>query len=240
MRVVIAAAYPSAVNAPATPRRFRDRLLHDAGGEFAVAAVYVGAWLFAPWLSDGALLALVVAVALQFFFVTMILGAITPRGARGIFWAAAGHGVLLALLWWVASGGARQPADWLAIATAQAPLLLRTLARRARPDGAPAVMWLEMLGPFFLLMPVVIVAVVLDAVTPLLGLAGRTLQFRHLAPLAPDQLKFILIAGAVYFAGYGVARTAWESLGGEEHRRADLDASTIARWRAEYLRSRRR
>ena len=222
------------------PLRFRDRLLRDAGGELVVAITYVGAWLFAPWLSDRVLLALVVAVALQFFVVTMVVGAITPRGARGIFWSVVGHAAILALLLWVASAGGKQPPDVLAVAMAQAPLLLRTLGRLARPPGQPAIMWLEMLGPFFLLMPVLIVTVVLVAVLPDLGLATRTLRFEHLAPLEPDQLKTALLGGAVYFALYAVARTAWESLGGDEHRRAGVDASTIARWRAEYERSRRR
>jgi hypothetical protein len=225
---------------PDSRRPFRDRLLREAGGELVVAATYVGAWLFAPWLPDRVLLALVVAVALQFFVVTMVVGAITPRGARGIAWSVVGHALVFALLLWVASAGGRQRPDLLAVALAHAPLLLRSVARRARPADEPPVMWLEMLGPFFLLMPVLAATVVLAAVLPDFGLAGRVLRFEHLAPLEPDQLKFALLGGAVYFALYAVARTAWESLGGELHRRGSLDPATIRRWREDYRRSRGR
>jgi hypothetical protein len=220
--------------------RFRDRVLRDAGGELIVAVAYVGAYLLAPWLPDRVLLGLVVAVALQFFVVTMVVGAITPRSARGIVWSVVGHAAILALLLWVASAGGRQRPDLVAVAMAQAPLLLRALARRARPPDEPAIVWLEAVGPFFLLIPVIAVTAALAAILPDLGLAARTLHFRHLEPLAPTQLKFALLAGAVYFAMVAVARTAWESLGGETHRRATLDAGTVARWRADYERSRRR
>ena len=80
------------------PRSFGERLLRDAGGEFIVAACYVAAYLFAPWLSDRMLVMLIVAVALQFFLVTMVVSAITPRGARGIFWSVFGHALILLLL----------------------------------------------------------------------------------------------------------------------------------------------
>lgn len=224
------------MNASVDAPRFRDRLLRDAGGEFVVAAAYVGAYLFAPWLSDAALLALVVAVALQFFVVTMIVGAITPRGAAGIAWCVAGHAAILALLLWVASAGGRQSPDLVAVGMAQLPLVLRSVGRRSRRPGPGAFWLLEAIGPFFLLMLVLPVTIALAAVLPDLGLATRTLRFEHLAPLEPDQLKIALLGGAVYFSLYAVARTFWESLGGDGHRRADLDAATIARWRAEYER----
>ena len=221
------------------PDSFRARLLHDAGGEFVVGAVYVAAYLFAPWLSDRMLVTLIVAVALQFFLVTMLVSAITPRGARGIFWSVVGHGLILLLLLWVASGGGLARPDYLGVAMAQAPLVLRSLGRLSRPPGEPAVMWLEMLGPFFLMMPVLLVTVVLAETLPDLGLAERTLRFEHLDPLEPDQVKTALIAGAVYFSFYGLARTLWEMLGGEMHRRADLDPATIRRWHRTYRREQR-
>ena len=222
------------------PDSFRARLLHDAGGEFVVGAVYVAASLFAPWLSDRLLLALVVAVALQFFLVTMVVGAITPRGARGIFWSVVGHASILALMLWVASGGGRQRPDLVAVAMAQAPLVLRSLGRLARPPGDAAVMWLEMLGPIFLLIPVMLVTTLLAAILPDIGLAARVIRFEHLDSLEPEHIKYALVAGAVYFPMYGVARTAWESLGGDVHRRATLDPAEIRRWREAYARSRRR
>ena len=222
------------------PRPFRERLLRDAGGEFVVGAVYVAAYLFAPWLPDRLLLALIVAVALQFFLVTMVVGAITPRGVRGIVWSLVGHAAILALMLWVASGGGKQRPDLLAVAMAQAPLVLRSLGRLARPPGETAVMWLEMLGPIFLLMPVMLVTSILAAILPDLGLATRYLRFEHLDALEPEHIKYALIAGAVYFPLYGVARTAWESLGGDTHRRASLDPAQIRRWRQDYLRSRQR
>src|SRR5687768_6172458 len=132
------------------PRRFRDRLLHDAGGELVVAAAYVGAYLFAPWLPDSLLLALVVAVAMQFFVVTVLVGAITPRGARAIVWCVVGHLAILALLLWVASAGGKQPPDLLAVGMAQLPLVLRNLGRLANP-GVRASFLLEAIGPFFLM-----------------------------------------------------------------------------------------
>lgn len=234
MQGVIVRAYPWRVNDRVDTPRFRDRLLRDGAGDLVVAVTYVGAYLFAPWLSDSVLLALVVAVALQFFVVTMVVCAITPRGVRGVFWSVTGHLSILALLLWVASAGGQQRPDLLAVGMAQQPLVLRSLGRLARPPGREALWWLEAIGPFLLLMPVLAVTAALAAILPDLGLAARTLRFEHLAPLEPDQLKMALLGGAVYFSVYAVARTAWESLGGDEHRRADLDAATIARWRADY------
>ena len=216
------------------PRSFGERLLRDAGGEFIVAACYVAAYLFAPWLSERMLVMLIVAVALQFFLVTMVVSAITPRGARGIFWSVFGHALILLLLLWVSSGGGQERPDVVGVAMAQAPLVLRSLGRLSRPPGETASMWLEMLGPFFLLFPVLLVTVVLAAVLPDLGLAERTLRFRHLAPLEPDQVKTALIAGAVYFSFYGLGRTLMEALGGQMHSRADLDPATLRRWRREW------
>ena len=210
----------------------------DAGGELAVAVAYLLAWLFCAWLPDAVVLGLMVGTALQFFVVTMVLGAITPRGFAGIAACVIGHGLLFALMAWIASADGRQAPDWLAVGLAQAPLLLRTLARRARPAYEPRFMLLEAIGPFFLLMPVLLLTAALLAVLPDTGLAPRTLTFRHFAPLDGEDIGFGLLGGAVYFALYGIARTAMERLGGDMHRRADLDLATIRKWREDYLRSR--
>lgn len=212
----------------------------DAGGDLVTAAVYFGAYLAAPWLSDEVLIGLVVGVALQFFLLTPLLGVITPRGFKRIFLAVLGHGVLFALLAWVASGGGQREPDWLACAFAQLPLVLRNLQRLRRPAHEDGYALLEALGPFLMLMPVVIATIVFSALLPDLGLADRTLRFDYLAPLPGKDLKFALIAGVVYFAGMGMARVAWERLGGGPHRRQDLDRATIQRWREEWNRSRRR
>jgi hypothetical protein len=45
---------------------FWRQVWRDAPGDLIVSASYVLAWLFAPWLSDGFLLAMVVAVLRQF------------------------------------------------------------------------------------------------------------------------------------------------------------------------------
>ena len=220
------------------PRGFGARVLHEAGGELATAATYLLAWLFSAWLSDAVLLALVVAVVLQFWIVTPLIGVITPRGARGIFWCVLAHGALFFLLWLIASAGGRDDPDWWAVALAQAPLLLRNLSRLWRPAHLPTIAWLEALGPVFLVLPVGLVTMALAAVLPDLGLAGRVMEFEQVAPVTSKELKFALMGGFAYFSMYAVARTAWQDLGGDEHRRADLDPATIRRWRDDYLRSR--
>ena len=57
----------------------------DASGDLVTAAVYFGAYLAAPWLSDEVLVGLVVGVALQFFLLTPLLGVITAitEGGHG-------------------------------------------------------------------------------------------------------------------------------------------------------------
>ena len=212
----------------------------DAGGDLVTAATYAGAWLFAPWLSDAVLTGLVVGIALQFFVFTPLLGAITPRGFKRIALAVLGHGVLFALLAWIASGGGQRDPDWLACACAQSPLVLRNLQRLRRPAHEDGHALLEALGPFLMLMPVGILTMILASLLPDLGLAGRSLVFDYLAPLPGKDLKFALVAGVVFFGGMGLARVAWERLGGGPHRRQDLDRRTIERWRAEWIRSRRR
>lgn len=218
---------------------FRQRLLRDNGGELVLAAAYLLAWGFGAWLPERVLLGLVVGVALQFFVVTMLLGAITPRTPATIACCAAGHAALFAFLAWVASAGGRQAPDVLAVALAQAPLLIRNLERAWRPGAGPGFL-LEAIGPFLLLMPVIIATVVLAAVLPDAGLLSRELRFVHLAPLPGKEVEFALLAGATYFALGAVARTMWSQLGGDEHRRAGLDAATIRRWREDYERSRGR
>src|SRR5690606_39780164 len=89
-------------------KTFGRQVLRDAGGELAVAASYLLAWLFAPWLPDGVLLAMVVAAMLQVFFPAALLGAVTPRGARGIFWCLFGHLALFTLIVFVASAGGQR------------------------------------------------------------------------------------------------------------------------------------
>ena len=215
--------------------RFGMRLLRGQGGDVAVAALYGLAWLFGAWLPDRILLPLVIAVGLQFFVVTMALGAITPRGAGPIAACVAGHAALFALLAWISSAGGKSSPDWLAIAIVQAPLVVQNLQRlRRRGPG-----WLiEALGPFVLAMPVLVVAAALHALLPDPGLAARAIRFEHLAPLPGKDVSFALLAGAVYFLLGAIART-WLGVV-EEHRRADLDAATIQRWREDYEKSRRR
>ena len=212
----------------------------DASGDLVTAGVYFGAYLAAPWLSDEVLVGLVVGVALQFFLLTPLLGVITPRGFKRIFLALLGHGVLFALLAWVSSGGGQRAPDWLGCGFAQLPLVLRNLQRLRRPAHEDGYALLEALGPFLMLMPVSIVTIVVSALLPDLGLANRTLVFDYLAPLPGKDLKFALIAGVVYFGGMGLARVAWERLGGGPYRRQDLDRKTIERWREEWNRSRGR
>lgn len=218
---------------------FRARLFRDNGGELVVAAAYLLAWGFGAWVPERVLLALVVGVGLQFFVVTMLLGAITPRTPATIVLCVAGHAALFGFLAWVASAGGRQSPDLLAVALAQAPLLLRNLERAWRPGTGPGFL-LEAIGPFLLLMPVLIATVVLAAVLPDAGLLSRELRFEHLAPLPGKDVEFALLAGAMTFGLGAVARTAWSQLGGDEHRRAGLDAATIRRWREDYERSRGR
>ncbi|KAA2284007.1 hypothetical protein [Arenimonas fontis] len=190
--------------------KFRQQVLHTAGGELAVAASYLLAWLFAPWLPDGVLLALVVAVLLQLWFPAALLGAVTPRGFRGVFWCVFGHLAVFALMAYVASAGGRVMPDWWSLALAQGPLLLRNLLRLSRPAHEKPVYWLEALGPLLLIIPAVLGGIVLDLLLPDLGLAGREIRFEHYAPLETGHLKFALMAGCSYFATYAVARTAWE------------------------------
>ncbi len=212
----------------------------DASGDLVTAATYFGAYLFAPWLSDALLTGLVVGIALQFFVLTPLIGVITPRGAKRIVLAVVAHALLFALLAWIASGNGQREPDWLACAFAQFPLVLRNLSRLRRPAHEDGYALLEALGPFLMLMPVGVVTIVLAAILPDLGLAARTLVFDYLAPLPGKDLKFALLAGTVYFGGMGLARVAWERLGGGLHRRQDLDRATIERWRDEWNRSRRR
>lgn len=216
---------------------FWTQLPREHGGDLAVAAVCLLAWTFGAWLPDRLLLALVVAVGLQFFVVTMILGAITPRGAGPIAACVAGHAALFGLLAWISAGGGKGAPDWLAVAIVQAPLVLQNLQRLAQPRG-PGFL-LEAIGPFLLCIPVLIVAVVLDAVLPDPGLAAREPGFDHLAPLPGKDVAFALLAGAVYFVVGAIARTLWSRLGGEAQRRADLDPATIRRWKQDFARSRR-
>lgn len=189
---------------------FRQQVLHEAGGELAVAASYLLAWLFAPWLPDGVLLAMVVAVLLQLWFPAALLGAVTPRGARGIFWCVFGHLAIFALAVYVASAGGQVMPDWWALGLAQGPLLLRNLLRLRRPTHEKPVYWLEALGPLLLILPAVFGGVILDALLPDLGLAGREIRFEHYDPLETEHLKVALLAGFSYFVLYAVSRTAWE------------------------------
>ena len=212
----------------------------DSGGDLVTAATYVGAYLFAPWLSDAVLTGLVVGIALQFFVLTPLIGVITPRGAKRILLCVLAHAALFALLAWVASGGGQREPDWLACAFAQAPLLLRNLSRLRRPAHEDGYALLEALGPFLMILPAGVVTMVLAAVLPDLGFAQRGLAFDHLAPLPGKDLKFALLAGFVYFGGMALARVAWERLGGQMHRRDTLDPATIRRWRDEWNRSRQR
>jgi hypothetical protein len=219
---------------------FWRQVWRDAPGDLIVSASYVLAWLFAPWLSDGFLLAMVVAVLVQFFMFTPLLGVITPRGVRGIFWCAFGHAAVFALFAWIASSGGRHEPDWWAVAMVQAPLLARNLERLRRPPDEPVFPWVEARGPFLLLMPVGIVAGLLATVLPDLGLAERTITFRYLDPVGGEELKFTLMKGVAYFSVYAIARTAWSRLGGGLHRRKDIDANTVRRWRNQWLKSRQR
>jgi len=216
------------------------QVLRDAGGELVTASVYLLAWLFSPWVSDEMLVALVAAVALQFFVLTPLLGVVTPRGFGGISLFLLGHGLLFALMAWIASEGGLHAPDWWAVALIQAPLVLRNLSRLSRPPDAPVHAVLEALGPFLLVIPMAVAAIVLSAVLPDLGLAGREIRFQKQPPLTAHELKFGLMAGFAYFAGYALARTALERLGGEMHRRGGLSPETIRRWREDYRRSRRR
>jgi hypothetical protein len=220
---------------PARDEAFGRRLLRDQGGDLAVAAAYLLAWGFGAWLPDRILLPLVIAVGLQFFVVTMALGAITPRGAGPIAACVVGHAALFALLAWISSAGGKSSPDWLAVAIVQAPLVVQNLQRLRRPGPG----WLlEAIGPFLLAMPVLVVAIALQALLPDPGLAAREIRFEHLAPLPGKDVAFALLAGATYFFLGAVART-WLGVV-EEHRRADLDPATIERWREEYERSRKR
>jgi hypothetical protein len=220
---------------PARDERFGMRLLRGQGGDLAVAALYLLAWLFGAWLPDRILLPLVIAVGLQFFFVTMVLGAITPRGAGSIAACVVGHAALFALLAWISSAGGKQAPDWFAVAIVQAPLVVQNLQRLLRPGPG----WLlEALGPFVLAMPMIVVAAVLHALLPDPGLAAREIRFEFFAPLPGKDVAFALLAGATYFALGAVART-WLGVV-EEHRRAELDPATIRRWREDYEKSRRR
>ena len=218
----------------------RKQLLRDNLGELLVAAQYLLAWAVAAWLSDELLLALVVGVGLQFFVVTMLLGAVVPRGAAGITVCFVGHALLFAFLAWVASAGGRQAPDLWAVALAQAPLVIRNLERLRRPARQGWFLFFEAIGPFLLLFPVIVAASLATAVLPDLGLAAREIRFTHLAPLPGKDIGFALVAGALYFAFYAVARTGLDRLGGNEHTRADLDPATIRKWRDEYLKSRRK
>lgn len=219
---------------------FWPQVWRENGGELVVSASYVLAWLFAPWLSDDALLAMLVAVALQFFMVTPLLGAVTPRGFRAIFWCLFGHAAMLFLIAWIASSGARHDPDWWAVLMVQAPLVVRNLERLRRPPDAPAFLWHEALGPWFLLIPVGLAAGLLAAVLPDLGLAGREITFQVQPPLQTEELKFGLMAGIAYFLIFSIARTGWTRLGGEPQRRKDVTPAMVRRWREEWLRSRRR
>jgi hypothetical protein len=218
--------------------RFGAQLLREHAGDLVVAAAYLLAWAFGAWLPDRILLAFVVAVGLQFFVLPMLLGAITPRGAGPIAACVLGHAALFAFLAWFSTGGGKGAPDWLAIAIVQAPLVVHNLQRLRQPRG-PGFL-LEAAGPFLLLMPVILVAVIVDAILPDLGLAARELRFEHLAPLPGKDIAFALVAGAVYFVVGAIARTLWSRLGGDEHARAGLDAATIRRWREDYEKSRRR
>jgi hypothetical protein len=213
---------------------FPARLLRDQGGELAVAAMYALAWMFGAFLPDRVLLPLVIGVGLQFFFVTMVLGAITPRGAGPIAACVLGHAALFTFLAWIASAGGKQSPDWLAVAIVQAPLVVHNVQRLFHRGAG----WLiEALGPFVLAMPVLVVAAILHAVLPDPGLATRTIRFEHLAPLPGKDIAFALLAGATYFALGAIART-WLGVV-EEHRRAELDPATIERWRKDYEKSRK-
>jgi hypothetical protein len=220
---------------PTRPPRLRDRLLRDHGGELATAGAFALAWMFGAWLPDRVLLALVVAVALQFSVVTMALGAITPRTPGTIAIVVLGHAALFAGLAWIASAGGRQPPDLLACAIAQAPLVVRSIERGVRNDVGTGFL-LEALGPFLLLIPVLLAAAMLAAILPDTGLHARELRFAHLAPLPGKDIAFALLAGAVYFVFAALGRV-W--FGEGEHRRAALDPAEIARWREDYQRSRR-
>jgi hypothetical protein len=149
-----------------------------------------------------------------------------------------GHAALFALLVWVASAGGKQPPDLLAIGLAQAPLVIRTISRLWLPQSTPRFMFMEAIGAWLLLMPVIIVTAVLIAILPDSGLAPRELTFRHYPPLTAHDLGFGLLGGAVYFTLYAVGRTLMQRLGGDEHARAELSQATIRRWREDYLRSR--
>lgn len=218
---------------------FGRQVLRDAGGELAVAATYLLAWLFCAWLPDAVLLGLMVGIGLQYFVVTVVLAAITPRGVVAIAVCVLGHAALFAFMVWVASAGGKQPPDLLAVSLAQAPLLLRTISRLWLPANTPRFMFMEAVGAWLLLMPVIIVTAVLIAVLPDSGLAPRELTFRHYPPLTAHDLGFGLLGGAVYFTLYALGRTWMQRLGGEEYIRADLSQATIRRWREDYLRSRR-
>jgi hypothetical protein len=217
---------------------FWSQLLREHAGDLAVAAIYLLAWTFGAWLPDRTLLALVIAVGLQFFVVTMLVGAITPRGRGPIAACIAGHALLFAFFAWFSSGGGKGTPDWLAVAIVQAPLVVQNLQRLAQARSAGFL--LEAVGPFLLCIPVLIVAAALDAILPDTALVARELRFEHLAPLPGKDIAFALLAGAVYFAVGAIARTLWSRLGGDEHRRADVDPATIRRWRDEYERSRKR
>jgi hypothetical protein len=217
---------------------FWQQVFHDAGGELAVAAVYLLAWLFCAWLPDTVLLGLMVGIGLQYFVVTVVLAAITPRGFVAITVCVLGHAALFALMLWAASAGGKQPPDLVAVALAQGPLLIRTISRLWLPKNTPRFMFMEAIGAWLLLMPVIIVTAVLIAILPDSGLAPREPTFRHYPPLTAHDLGFGLLGGAVYFTLYAVGRTLMQRLGGDEHARAELSQATIRRWREDYLRSR--
>jgi hypothetical protein len=218
---------------------FRTQLLRDNLGEFAVAGGYLCAWALAAWLPDRLLLALVVGIGLQFFVVTMLLGAVVPRGGVGIAVCVLGHALLFAFLAWVASAGGRQAPDLVAVAVAQLPLLVRNLERLWRPRREGWFLLFEAIGPFFLMFPVILVATALAALLPDPGLAAREIRFTHLAPLPGRDIGFALLAGALYFAFYALARTGLDRLGGGEHERATLTPATIKRWREDYEKSKK-
>ena len=100
-------------------------------------------------------------------------------------------------------------------------------------------LWLEALGPVFLVLPVGLVTGLLVAVLPDLGLVGRVITFDHMDPLTSHELKWGLMGGVVYFSVYAMSRTWWEG-NSDAFRRADVSPAMVRRWRDEYRRSRGR
>ena len=218
---------------------FWRRVLREGGSELIVAATYLLAWLFSAWLSDETLLSMVVAVALQFWVFTALIGLVTPRGVRGITWFLVLHAMLFMLLVWVASEGGQDEPSWWAVLVAQAPIIMRNLSRLARPPDLQSRWMLEMMGPFLIILPVGLVTGLLVAVLPDLGLAGRVITFDHMDPLTSHELKWGLMGGVVYFSVYAMSRTWWEG-NSDAFRRADVSPAMVWRWRDEYRRSRGR